>query len=207
MTIATYTELVEEMDAWLNRADLSDRIPTFIRLFEARMNRLLRNPDMECSATQDTVADTETYALPGNFRQIRQVYLNTNPKCVLEAMTPQVLRNTYTDNTSGQPRAYAVVGESLILAPTPDAAYEMVLSGFEALDALGTGNPTNWLLDDHPDAYLFGSLARADAYLKDDSRVAFWKSAEDEIVSEAIREANTKRLPGTPLMMQPTVYE
>jgi hypothetical protein len=207
MTIASYDELVDELALWLNRADLTARIPTFIRLFEARMNRILRNPDMVCTATQDTVADTDTYALPSNFRELETVYLNTDPKCVLQGMTQAVLRNTYTGSTSGQPVAYAVVGESLILAPTPDAAYTMVISGFETLTALNSGNQTNWLLDDHPDLYLFGSLARAEAYLKDDERVGVWKGAEDEILGEALREANAKRLPAGPLMMQPTVYE
>ena len=207
MTIASYDELVTEMEAWLNRADLSERIPTFIRLFEARMNRRLRNPDMECLATQTTVAGTDTYALPSNFREVRQLYLSTDPKCVLESMAPAVLASTYTDSSQGQPTAYTVIGENLVLAPIPDAAYTMTLSGFETLTGLDSGNQTNWLLDDHPDLYLFGSLARAEAYLKDDERVAAWKSAEDEILAEALLEATAKRLPAGPLMMQPTVYE
>jgi hypothetical protein len=44
MTIATYAELVSEMGDWLNRTDLTAKIPTFVRLFEARMNRRLRSP-------------------------------------------------------------------------------------------------------------------------------------------------------------------
>jgi hypothetical protein len=46
MTIATYSELLTELDAWLNRSDLTARIPTFIRLFESRANRQLRVPEM-----------------------------------------------------------------------------------------------------------------------------------------------------------------
>jgi hypothetical protein len=72
---------------------------------------------------------------------------------------------------------------------------------------LSDSNTTNWLLDDHPDLYLFGSLARAEAYLKDDERVAFWKSAEDEALSEVIREANQKRMPAGPLQSVPAVRE
>lgn len=206
MTIASYTELVDEMAGWLNRADLTSKIPTFIRLFEARMNRRLRNPDMECVATQSTVAGQETYALPANFRELRQVYLETAPRRVLRGMSPADLKSVFTTG-GGSPIAYSVIGESIVLAPVPAGIYAMVISGFETLDGLTTGNPTNWLLDDHPDLYLFGSLARAEAYLKDDARVGFWKSAEDEALDEVVREANLKRLPAGPLQAQPPVYE
>lgn len=207
MTISTYSELVDEMALWLNRSDLTDRIPTFIRLFEARMNRRLRGPDMESTYTQDTVAGTEAYALPSASRQVRQIYLDTDPKVVLTAMTPAVLRNTYPDSLQSQPQAYAVEGESILFAPIPDAAYTITISTFDTLSGLSSGNETNWLLDDHPDLYLFGSLARAEAYLKDDERLVLWKSAEDEILGEIVKEGNAKRNGAAPLQMQPTTYE
>jgi hypothetical protein len=207
MTLATYSELVSEMGDWLNRADLSAKIPTFIRLFETRMNRRLRSPDMEQAFTQDTVAGTDTYALSSRVRQITSAYLTTDPVTNLTGMTPAVLRSSYPDSIQGQPQAYAVSGESLVLAPVPDGDYPLVYSGFATLSGLTAGNPTNWLLDDHPDAYLFGSLCMAEAYLQDDQRLNVWKAAWDEALGEIIREGNAKRLPGGPLVMQPTVIE
>jgi hypothetical protein len=162
---------------------------------------------MENIYTQDTIASTESYSLPSATRQVRQIYLVTDPKVVLTPMTPAVLRNTYSDNVTGKPQAYAVVGESIILGPSPDGAYTLEISTFDTLTGLDSSNATNWLLDDHPDLYLFGSLARAEAYLKDDERVAFWKGAEEQILAEVIEEANAKRQPAAPLQMQPTVYE
>jgi hypothetical protein len=74
MTIATYTELVSEMGDWLNRADLTAKIPTFVRLFEARMNRRLRSPDMEQTFSFTTVAGTTSYALSSSVRELRDVF-------------------------------------------------------------------------------------------------------------------------------------
>ena len=186
MTIASYAELVSELGDWLNRTDLSAKIPTFIRLFEARMNRRLRAPDMEQTFTLTTVAGTLSYALNARVRSLREVYIETSADI---------------DAT-----AYTVTGESIVFNDDPGEV-TLVYTAYSTLPALGTGQATNWLLDDHPDLYLFGSLARAEAYLKDDDRLAVWKSAEDEALSEVIREANEKRLPAGPLQMQPSVIE
>ena len=48
---ATYTELVAEIEAYLKRTDYTVRIPTFLALTEARLNRLLDDPEMEVRAT------------------------------------------------------------------------------------------------------------------------------------------------------------
>lgn len=207
MTIATYSELVSELGAYLNRSDLTARIPTFIRLFEARMNRALVDPAMAVTSTSTTVADEDTYALPSDFVMARSVYLATDPKTVLDALSPQQLRKYYSDSATGQPQAYAVIGENIVLAPTPDGEYSLVLDYFQQLNGLSDSNTTNWLLDDHPDAYLFGTLCQAQAYLQDDNRLAVWKQAWDEALFEIQKLARRKALPAGPLAMRPSVTE
>ena len=187
--LASYSDLVSEMGDWLNRADLSAKIPTFVRLFEARMNRRLRAPDMEQTFTVDLISGTTTYAINSRIRELREVYLSA------------------PDNSDSEPTTYTLVGENIVLGDDPSDGQTLTYSGYATLAGLDDGNPANWLLNDHPDLYLFGSLARAEAYLKDDQRVAVWKAAEDEALAEVVREANEKRLPAGPLRMQPTVIE
>jgi hypothetical protein len=187
MTIATYSELVTEMGDWLNRSDLTAKIPTFIRLFEARMNRRLRSPDMEQAFSFTTVSGRASYALSSRIRELRELYMESDG----------------TEVTTD----YTITGETIIFNPVPDGAYDVTYSGYATLIGLDSGNATNWLLDDHPDVYLFGSLCMAQAYLKDDTRLEVWKSAWDEALAEIISEANAKRLPAGPLQMQPTVIE
>ena len=43
MAISNYTELKTAVANWLDRDDLTDRIPEFIALAESRFNRLLRS--------------------------------------------------------------------------------------------------------------------------------------------------------------------
>lgn len=209
MTIATFDELNAELSAWLNRADAdyTARVPTLIRLFEARMNRLLRSPQQEVSLSQATIAGTAAYALPTDARKIRGAYLNESPVVNLAAMSASELRFAYPDTTTGTPAAFAISGQSIILAPTPNDAFSLVLNYFREVPALTSSASTNWLLTAHPDAYLFGSLAAAEAFLMNDDRVAFWKGGLDEVLSEIMAEANDQRMPSGPLASKPPIAE
>ena len=207
MTIATYSELLDELDAWLNRSDLSDRIPTFIRLFESRANRQLRTPEMATQTSYATVSGTAELALPDDFLSARDLYLDADPDIVLVAMSPAVLRNTYPRADTGQPAAYAVVGNQIILGPAPDAEYSILLDYYQEVPDLTADNPTNWLLSKYPDLYLWGSLCMAEAFLRDDPRLAVWKTAWDEAAAEINLQGNRQRMPSAPLQMQPTAWE
>jgi len=51
MAISTFAELKTAAANWLDRSDLTDRIPEFIALAEARFNRILRIRAMETVST------------------------------------------------------------------------------------------------------------------------------------------------------------
>ena len=64
MAIGTYAELQTAVANWLDRDDLTARIPEFITLAEARFNRLLRLRSMESKYNANTVAGQRNLALP-----------------------------------------------------------------------------------------------------------------------------------------------
>ena len=51
MAITTYAELQTAIGDWLNRADLDQKIPDFIRLAESTLNDVLRQADMVTQST------------------------------------------------------------------------------------------------------------------------------------------------------------
>ena len=53
--VNTYAGLVTTIGGWLNRDDLETKIPDFITLLEARLNRILRTLGMEATDTLTTV--------------------------------------------------------------------------------------------------------------------------------------------------------
>jgi len=68
MAIATYTDLQTAAGDWLNRADLTSVIPTFISLAEAKFNRELRTRDMLIRS--EAITTNEFVAVPSDFWRI-----------------------------------------------------------------------------------------------------------------------------------------
>jgi hypothetical protein len=189
MTIATYSELVSELGSWLNRTDLDAKIgPTFIRLFEARMNRRLRSPDMEQTFSFSTVSGTTNYALSSRVRELRELYASTTA-------------------TDADAIGYTVMGETVVFDDDPGDDLTITYSAYVTLSGLSSGNPTNWLLDDHPDAYLAGTLAAAYAFERDEAQAANFDALLERTIDEIKKEANQKRLPAGPLQAAPAVRE
>jgi hypothetical protein len=202
--IVTYSGLVGSIGDWLNRSDLDSKIPDFIALCEERLNRLLRSLDMETTVTLSTTG--ETIDLPTDFLEARALYLNTDPRAELQAVSLGTLRTKYAQQITGQPEVYALSGGSIVFGPAPDAEYDAVLTYYQKLDPISSDNETNWLIASHPSLYLWGSLVMAEAFIWDDDRIPLWKNAWDEAISEFMGFANKKRY-GGPLRLRASVSE
>ena len=178
MALSTFTELKDAIADWLDRSDLTARIPDFIALAEARINRELRIRPMEVRSTMNATVDQQYFNLPGGYIQMRNIQLNTNPTTPLEYITPEMLDRLYGSSTKGKPRAYTLIGDEIQLAPIPDSAYTLEMAFYEKFTALGDGTSgtvtSNWLTKNAPDILLYGALMEAEPFIKNDERVAVW---------------------------------
>ncbi len=172
MSISTYTELKTAVANFLARDDLTSQIPHFIPLAESRMSRELETRDQEKRATATLTSGDEYIALPTDLREVRSVALTTDPKTVLTYYSPTSLDSTYSSGGSGKPLGFSIVGGEMKLRPIPDSSYTAEIIYVGGLSALSDGNLTNVVLTRHPDAYLYGALAEAYAYLLDETRAA-----------------------------------
>jgi len=181
MALGTFTELKDAIADWLDRSDLTARIPDFITLAEARINRELRIRPMEVRSTMETTSGQQYFNLPGGYIQMRNIQLNTNPTAPLEYITPEMLDRLYGSSTTGKPRAYSLIGDEIQLAPIPDSAYTLEMAFYEKFTALGDGTSgtvtSNWLTINAPDILLYGSLMEAEPFIKNDERIAVWLQA------------------------------
>ena len=75
MSISTFDELKTSVADFLNRDDLTNVIPQFIKLAEARANREIRHWRMEKRAT--ATLDTQFTSLPTDFLEAIRLTLNT----------------------------------------------------------------------------------------------------------------------------------
>ena len=186
MAISNYSELKSAIADWLDRTDLTDSIPDFITLAEARHKRDFKLRRMETRVTANTIADTEYYTLPLQYVAMRNIQLNTNPKTSLEYLTPEQMDRIYAGSNKGKPRAYSIIGNDIQLRPLPDSVYEIEMLYYKYFTPLSDSAPTNDMLTYHPDAYLYGALVEAEPYLQNDKRIQTWASFYDRAKKDII---------------------
>lgn len=199
MAITTYSELQTALDNWLVRSDLSSRTPEFIDLAEAGFNRDIRHRRMIATTTLTTVGGTATVALPSDYLEARALVLETTPKRVLQAASTGQIAQDYADGETDKPVIYAIEGSNVRFGPTPDSAYSVTLTYYQQIPALTGANTSNWLLTNHPDVYLYGSLVAAEAFLMNDERLPVWGALLTRALEGLGLESKRSELSGGPL--------
>jgi len=190
MAITSYTELQAAVANWLDRDDLAARIPEFVALAEAQMNRLLRSRGATGRST--ATVSTEFSALPADFAQAISLRVRTASDWDELSPVDQDTMSGYPAAT-GSPRLYSVVGGELRLYPAPDADHTVEMTYFSKVPALGAANAANWVLASHPDAYLYGTLVHSAPLLRDAEILGTWKALSDAAIEQIIAE---RRQPG-----------
>ena len=166
MAINNYSTVQTAISNWLDRDDLTNRIPEFISLAEARFNRILRIRAMETVSTSiSTVAGTREYALPTNYVQMKEFHLTTDPLTPLSYITPEMMTRLWAGSSQAKPKVFTIIGENVRLGPNPDAVYTTSMLYYKTFDALSDSNTTNWVISNAPDVYLYGSLLEAEPFL------------------------------------------
>lgn len=180
--IASYSDLQAAITEWLARdqdTTLIARIPSFVQLFECRMNRGLFFRQMETRSTTLTdpnASEPEFITLPSDFQSMRRIRLTSVTGKPLLEFKSTVQMDEYraqTADVNGQPAFFSIFGSEIELAPTPDAAYTIEMIYRQYLPPLAS-NATNWLLTLAPDLYLYGSLMESAPYIKEDARLSTW---------------------------------
>ena len=204
MAISTYSELQTAVANWLDRDDLTARIPEFIALAEARFNRVLRLRSMEAKYTADTVAGQRNLALPTSYIQMRNFQVNTSPLTTLSYVTPEIYDRLWGGSTSGTPKFYTILANEVSFGPIPGSVMEVEMLFYKKFDNLTTLSPTNTLLTDSPDLYLYGAMLEAEPFIMNDERVPLWAAALDRAVSDMQEQDNKDRHSGSALRVMNT---
>lgn len=186
------TEIRDEMDD--TGFDI-DKIYRAIARAEAVFNRELRVPKMETE--YDLAVTTEASDLPGDFMQLRTVYSEGSPDNPLEDLSPAGLRKRYR-GTAGIPMAYAIENRRILVGPVGDATLTLVY--YARIPALTNDNPSNWLLDEHPDVYLHQVLAILFNKIGDTERATLNLSLASELIASINASGKKGRWGAGPLV-------
>jgi len=216
--INTYATLQTAVANWLDRSDLTDRIPEFIALAEARMNRTLRLAIM-LNVDQTTlggatalVGGTRDYSLPSGYLQMLDFHLRTSPITTLSYLTPENMNRMWAGSQAGKPLAYTIFSDnasgtpikSVRLGPSPGSAYDYSIMFYKKIDALSDSNTTEQMLTNNPDVYLYGTLLEAEPFIMNDERVPLWLAAFEKAVSDIQNQDNKDRHSGSQLRVMNT---
>lgn len=190
MSLDTYTGLQGEVAAFLNKTNLTDNIPSFITLAEAQMRREITSVG-QVETYAEVEIDSDGWPLPCAAREIAAVVYDG---VELPYLSPD---RAGEDQSTGQPRHYTVIGKVLHVVPagTVDIRVKQKLCG------LSSYVRCNWILRDHPDAYLYGALMQAAPFLRDDERIAVWGNLFSQAI-DSINRVERERQTGPYLKVQ-----
>lgn len=191
MAIDTYSTLQSAIAGWLVRGDLTARIPDFISLFEAHAQRVLRVRQMQARDTAPIGPGVEYGTVPDDWLETVTFSITDGTNTWWLEPKPDEVIDEAWDRT-GRPRFYANVADSFRFYPSPDATYTGQLTYIAAIPALSDANPTNWLLDLAPDAYMAGAMVEAAPMLRDDDALQLWTTKRDATLQEVRRATRTK---------------
>jgi hypothetical protein len=188
----TFEGLKATIARTLNRDDVASDIPDWIVLAEAQMHRRFVGRQREGMpiprrligrSTDSTIATGAEYiSVPADFAGPIDFTLNTDPVTQLDYVDSTNLQGSQSANyRTGAPAWYSVVGGQFRLYPVADRDYTGELTYIKRLPALSAATEaSNWVLQDYPDAYLFGALVQAVPFLQfkaDDARPGAWSQS------------------------------
>lgn len=204
MAITGYSSLQTAVADWLARSDLTAYIPDFIALAEQQIyfgsddpafpTDPLRVRQMETVTT--LTLSTNPVPLPDNFLEQRRLFINDTNRTPLSPVSPEQLLTDYPGTAQGRPQEFAVEGNSLRFAPSPDSAYEAPVLYYAKPEPLSTAT-TNPVLTAYPMVYLYTALTQAAPFCKNDERIQTWARFAAAAINAANGQAKAGRWSGS----------
>lgn len=195
MAINSYSTLQTGVANWLNRSDLTARLPEFIRMAEDSLRRDGRVRRLRVNIA--FVIDAATKALPADFDGIESLsYDGPTHFGELQKSSSGGLSAARGDfGSTGVPAVYALnIGDgTLEFSPVPDQEYTLRLAYWETVPYLGGAVLSNWLLEEASDIYMYATLMETAPYLKNDVRIPIWER-ELEKRLEGLRKRHYKKV-------------
>jgi hypothetical protein len=189
---------------YLNRADLTAQIQTFIQFCEADLNTRLRSREMIVNAT--ATSDGQFVSLPPDWLEAINMMI-VRGQSPLRYITPDEADVINKAQTYTSTRFYSMTTGIIELVPpaVDDITIDMVYYG--KIPALSDANTTNWLLTKAPDVYLYGALTHAAPFLMDDQRMPVFSQIYLARVQSLQDESQKALHSGSPLIARPrSVY-
>lgn len=206
--IVDYATLQATIQDFLNRGDLAAQVPVFIQLAEASIKRRLPIKTVRATVTVNAAENL----LPNDVSELRSVRLVTTTQyrdTPLKIKTPLELAElrAANNNAAGRPLYVSLAAGTLFVVPTPDQSYDAEVTYYQQIVPLSDTNTNNFVLAMAPDAYLFGALMQAAAFMEHDERIPVWEQKYEKAVTELIIQRDSQEYGAAPSQIRlPVVF-
>ena len=198
MSLLTYADLQEAVVNWLNRPEVEQSVPTFIRLAEADISRKVKHWLNEKRVS--TSLNEQYEILPDDWLETIRFEHEDGTEIRLVS-TVDMARLQTSRPSAGKPTSYLITAGQIKLHPTPSDEFQAFLTYSARIPAMSDAAPTNWILANHPDAMLYGALFHSAPYLKDDERTGVWSALYSAAISDMNAQSDRAKYSG-PLVMR-----
>jgi hypothetical protein len=198
--ITDYGTLKTSIANWLDRTDLTDKIPDFILLAENMIFRELRCPGNEQIAVYPA-SETGLYQppvggigakfanqikieIPNNYLEAKLVLYNDKPltRVTDQRFTGQNAAAITGNVPAGVPVEFGRIKDNIYFFPRAATNEDVTLYYYETQGPLVNDNDWTRTLRYAPGLYLYGALLQAQAYLIGDERIPVWAAQFREIM-------------------------
>lgn len=202
MALSSYTDLVDAVSVWLNKPDVEQTVPSLIALAENDINRRLRHWRMQKRSV--ALIDSQYATVPPDWLSSMRFYTTDSGTRPLDLISHADLLDRRADrrDVTGRPTHYAVTGGQFEFFPTPDGSYNAELVYFSRVPALTPAAPTNWLLTEAADVYLYGTLTHSAPFLGEDARLATWSTLYTSALTSLNAASDEARYSGVGLKLK-----
>ena len=201
MTISTYTELKAAVESWLHRSNLTANVPDFIRLAESRLNRKLRLRAMVSMESLASVIGSRNVTIPAGFLEPLGLWITHETR--QEPLRFVASESLPYEIGNGEPKYWTIQGLNLAFERPADQVYTLTLRMYKSFN-LSDASPTNWLLTNYPDIYLYGTLLEAAPFMRDKENIGMWKellaAGLDELIVADGRHKSLSTLSVEPML-------
>jgi hypothetical protein len=208
MSITNYGELKTAVADYINRANLTARIPDFIsqgeRLIYRGMSTQMGNLSLRCRDNLEKASLTPVdgvIAIPDDFRELKEVTMAGVGKTPISDQFYNRLRNH-----TGQTQVFSMRDKDWYQYPLSDTTDTFdIIYYADYAGTLVDDSDTNPILTALPEAYLYAALSKAEIFIKNDSRKMTWIGELEQLIRGANADARRAEFSGAS-MAQRTQY-
>lgn len=186
MALESLADIKSAMKEWAaDRPDLVGQFQDCIDMTTNDLNKVLRGPKQHAEASL-TLDSNGMVALPVDYLEWRLVSFDTNPRIVLRPLTPEGELDVYPNAYGGQPSHFVIEDNQLTVMPSSTGP--VTLKYWKRIPHLTEAAPTNWVLDDDANLYLFGAMKYVAIFTNNQQKLQMYGSTYNGLIDGMMRE-------------------